>query len=195
MHQQPVNQWYVITGGPSTGKTTTINELNRLGYRVAPEAARIIIDEAVARGITVDELRIDDKKFQEDIARLKQKIEGQQDPAELTFFDRGMHDTIGYLQYEQHAIEPWVVELMKASRYRCVFLLDPLPAFQKHYSRPEFEDRDYTAAMNTLFDTAYTEYGMKPIHVPALSVEERVQFILEHVATLTTSGINSKPLV
>ena len=36
---------YVITGGPGSGKTTVLAELERQGFRCAPEVARQIIQE------------------------------------------------------------------------------------------------------------------------------------------------------
>ena len=36
---------HVITGGPGVGKTTVVEILARRGYAIAPEAARMIIEE------------------------------------------------------------------------------------------------------------------------------------------------------
>jgi predicted ATPase len=36
--------WYVITGAPSSGKTTLLKELEELGYRVIHEVARAFIE-------------------------------------------------------------------------------------------------------------------------------------------------------
>lgn len=38
---------YILTGGPSTGKTTLLCELEKLGYAVVPESARSIIAEEI----------------------------------------------------------------------------------------------------------------------------------------------------
>ena len=42
-HSNETN-WYVITGGPSTGKTTTIDLLQKQGYHTTIEHARHYID-------------------------------------------------------------------------------------------------------------------------------------------------------
>jgi predicted ATPase len=42
---RPSQAWYVITGGPSTGKTTTVTALTQRGYHVVEEAARLVIEE------------------------------------------------------------------------------------------------------------------------------------------------------
>ena len=57
---------FVISGGPGVGKTTIIDELEKLKYNTIPEAARIVAesDERFA-GKSVNE--INHKKFQEKI--------------------------------------------------------------------------------------------------------------------------------
>lgn len=40
--------WYIITGGPSTGKSKTIDHLAYLGYLIRPEVSLVFI-----RGKTV----------------------------------------------------------------------------------------------------------------------------------------------
>jgi predicted ATPase len=41
--------WCVITGGLGSGKTTTVNLLNKLGYKVTIEHARHYIDTQTKR--------------------------------------------------------------------------------------------------------------------------------------------------
>jgi predicted ATPase len=170
------NNWYVITGGPATGKTTLLAELEKLGHAIVPEAARAVIDEALARGTTVRELRADEKRFQEDVARMKQSIEHTLDRDALTFFDRGMHDTLAYMRHYSYAVDEWIVDLMQAAHYKKVFLLDQLPDYEQDYARTE--DGDFRTNIHSLLHNAYTEYGMKPIIVPAMSLKKRLQFIL-----------------
>lgn len=174
------NQWYVITGGPSTGKTTLLAELARREYRTVQEAARTVIDEAFARGVTPQELRRDEKKFQEDVAVMKAETEASLDPHEITFFDRGMHDTLAYMRYYSFDISESIEQLMSA-RYRAIFLLDPLPQYEADYARTE--DKQFIAAIQQLLHDAYAEYGMTPIHIPAVSVDERINLILDHLKT------------
>ena len=49
--------WYVITGGPSTGKTTVVNLLAEKGYNTAIEHARHYIETMSIGGKTVAEIR------------------------------------------------------------------------------------------------------------------------------------------
>lgn len=173
------NNWYVITGGPSVGKSTTIAELARRGYLTIPEAARTIIDEAAAKGISADELRSDEDKFQRDIALLKQEIEEQANPAVPTFFDRGMHDTLAYMRHYGFTAEDWIMELLQKSFYKKVFVLAPLDTFERDYARTEPDD--FGKQIHQPLIDAYTEYGMQPVIVKAAPLEERIDFILQEI--------------
>ena len=53
--------WYVITGAPSSGKTTLLRELEKAGYRVIHEVARTIIESELAQGRTLKQIRSDKK--------------------------------------------------------------------------------------------------------------------------------------
>jgi predicted ATPase len=173
------NNWYVITGGPATGKTTLLAELEKLGHVVVPEAARTLIDQALAKKITVKELRSDEKHFQENVVRLKEKIESEHDTNVLTFFDRGIHDTLAYMRYYNFKVEKWIERLMKKTRYKKVFLLDPLPTFHNDYARTE--DYDFTKRLHKILDNVYSDYGMKPIHVLIASPKIRAKFVLDQI--------------
>ena len=70
----PTN-WWVITGGPSTGKSTLIERLSRRGYQVTQEAARQIIDEEMAKGRSLEQIRRDEWEFQERVSRRKEEVE------------------------------------------------------------------------------------------------------------------------
>ncbi|HMI09472.1 MAG TPA: ATP-binding protein [Candidatus Saccharimonadales bacterium] len=173
------NNWHVITGGPSTGKTTLLAELEKMGYHTIPEAARTVIDDALGRGATVEDLRRDEKWFQEEVTRLKQKIELTHDSSILTFFDRGMQDTIAFLRYYNFDVEKWVQKLADTSHYQNVFLLQALPTYEEDYAR--VEDEDFRKNIQGLLHDAYADSGINPIIVHAGTVKDRAEFILHHL--------------
>lgn len=175
-----IPNWYVITGGPMTGKTKLINELANRGYSFVPEVARTLIDEAIIQGISAEKLRADEKRFQDDVAKVKKDIEEGLNKNELTFFDRGIHDTIAYLKYYDYTISDWIVDLAKKSSYRKVFLLDPVKEFSKDYARTE--DTEFTKRIQPLLYDAYTSYGMEVINVPNIGIENRVDFIIDAIS-------------
>src|SRR4051812_9670205 len=120
------SDWYVITGGPSTGKTTLLDELEKLGYATIGEAARMEIDEAVAIGLTAEELREDEKHFQDEVVRRRVELESGVPAGREVFLDRGMQDSLAYYRYYDFEIEPWVRDLIDETTYGLAFVMEPL---------------------------------------------------------------------
>lgn len=176
--------WYVLTGGPSSGKTTLLAELQKLGYAVVPEAARAVIDEAAARGITPAELRKDEKKFQDTVMRRKIAIENEQPSDALTFFDRGMHDTIAYFRHYGYEVEDWIRQACQRASYEKVFLLEPLANYEKDYARTE--DDGFYQRIHQLLQDAYEEAGIPIVSIPPVSVADRVTMILNEIKVEAT---------
>lgn len=172
-----VPNWYVVTGGPSCGKTTTLAELEKLGYTTLPEAARTVIDEELAQGKTLEQIRNDEIDFQDRVLQRKIKIENTHNQNELTFFDRGMHDTKAYLQMYDWQPTPAQERAIRKSTYKAVFLLDSLPAFENDYAR--VEDKVFTDKIAGLLQKVYEDCGIEVIPVPVLSPRQRAQFILD----------------
>jgi len=173
------NNWYVITGGPSTGKTTLLAELEKRGFETIPEAARAVIDRAAGRGISVEQLRADECGFQEEVAKLKDEIGSEIDADRIVFFDRGMQDTEAYMQYYGFEMSPATKKMMEDYSYRLVFLLENLPFYEEDYARTE--DENFSIAIRQLLYDVYSNHGMRPICVPAMSVEERASFIINEI--------------
>lgn len=173
------SKWYVITGGPSSGKTTLLSELEKLGYATVPEAARTWIDLQMAKGMSIAQIRKDEQEFQYDVLRLKQKIENKQSKERVTFFDRGMQDSMAYLKHYNYDVKDWVYQAMDQAKYTKVFLLEPLPVFEEDYARTE--GKDFPKQITDELRQAYRDAGMEPIEVPVMPIEDRVKFILQHV--------------
>lgn len=174
-----MNTWYVVTGGPSTGKTTLLAELAQRGYQTTDEVARVYIDEARESGITVHDLRRDEQQFQEEVARRKAAFEATLSPGKTIFFDRGMQDTLAYMRYYQYPLEDWVIDLCRQASYRTVFLLEQLDTYTSDTAR--IEDESFSKSIEQLLFDAYVEYGMTPVRVPNLGVAERADFVLAHL--------------
>jgi predicted ATPase len=180
MKQVKSNNWYVLTGGPATGKTTLLGELAKLGYKTVPEAAREHIDNAYKKGIRVEDLRSNEKLFQEDVTRLKLRNEKALNPSQVTFLDRGMQDTTAYMNYYGFPIEKWLKEIIDASSYKKVFMLEPLAVDPHDYARTE--DQKFMNEINGLLSQAYLDAGMELIYVPAYPLQERVKFIVKNIS-------------
>lgn len=171
--------WHIITGGPSSGKTTLLNALAERGYKTVPEAARTLIDRGLAEGKSIDDIRGDELAFQMKVLELKQDIESKLSQNEIIFFDRGQHDTLAYLKLYDFPISETVTDALAAASYGQVFLLEPLANFEADYARTESAEQ--ARKLHQLLAEAYDSYGIKPRTVPAISVADRVEFILEAI--------------
>lgn len=173
------NKWYVLTGGPSSGKTTLIDDFNKRGFKTVPEAARTWIDQELAKGKTIEDIRGDEEKFQQGIINLKVQIESGLPTDEVVIMDRGMHDSVAYMKYYRMNITPEFQKIFDAAKYEKIFVLDMLPVYQNDYARTE--SKDFADSITELLEAAYKEAGFEVVRVPVLPPAERAQFILDHI--------------
>lgn len=184
--------WWIITGGPHTGKSAVIENLARRGYRIMQEAARVDIDSKLDKGRTIEQIRSDEVKFQTDVLRMKERMENETPEDELIFWDRGLAgDTFAYFSLARKPkgtpvdIYDSGTTTVAKRRYQGIFLLDQLPSYEQDYAR--VEDKAKGVQIHRLIGSIYEILGYEPIRVPvfpgneALSVNERTQFIINHV--------------
>lgn len=173
-----MTRWYVITGGPSSGKTTTIELLARRGYRTTIEHARHFIDTQRVTGRTVAEIRANQREFQRGILQMQIEQEQSLDPNEVWFLDRALPDALAYYRFLALEPEPELIAALKTASYRKVFILDLLP-LQKDYARTE--DAEAQRRIHELLIEVYRSLGFTCETVPALLPEERVDYILRRM--------------
>lgn len=171
------SNWYVITGGPSSGKTTVLKELAKLGYLIYPEAARVFIDQEMAKGKSLKEIRGDEAEFQKKILKIKIEVEKKAPRDKIVFFDRAIPDSIAYYQIVGLDSSE-VLRFCQKGRYRKIFFLEQLP-FENDYAR--VEDEETIKKLNKLLEESYQNLGYQVITIPAISVEERVRKILKEI--------------
>jgi predicted ATPase len=173
-----MSNWYVITGAPSSGKTTILDELSKKGYKTVDEAARIYIDKEMQKGKTIEEIRSDELFFQSQLLTMKLNTEKDLIKDELVFFDRGMHDTIAYFNLFNLPITPSITNSMKNSDYKMVFIFELLE-YKKDYSRTESIEQ--VLKIEELLIEAYSTCNIPVVRVPFMNIEDRIEFILKYV--------------
>lgn len=173
-----MTNWYVITGGPSSGKTTTIEFLAGRGYRTTIEHARHFIDTQRVTGRTVAEIRANQHEFQRGILRMQIEQEQSLDPSDVWFLDRALPDALAYYRFLSLAPDPELIKVLKTVSYRKVFILDLLP-LQKDYARTE--DTEAQLRIHELLIEVYQSLSFPCETVPALPPDERVEHILRHM--------------
>lgn len=170
----------LLIGGPSSGKTTLINHLEKEGHVCYPEISREVILQAREKGI--DYLFLENPiLFSEMLleGRIKQyeKAITEEKPV---FIDRGIPDVIAYMDFIGDSYPQNFIEACEKYKYDKIFLLPP---WEEIYTSDETRYETYEEASkihNFLVDT-YKKYGYDLHEVPKTTVENRYQFILEHL--------------
>lgn len=172
------NNWYAISGVASSGKTTIINLLEKKGYKTLHETATEFVKLQIKKGTTVQELRKNEENFQNIIFELKVFYESLLDPKELTFIDRGIPDTVAFYREYKIPMSERVKRFIKESSYKKVFIFERLPLIREDF-RPEPEEE--LASMNKYNEEAYKDLGHEIVKVPVMSIEDRLQFVLDNL--------------
>lgn len=170
--------WVVITGAPSSGKTSVIDALANLGHAVQGEVARAVIERHLKTGKPLAEVRRDAAGLQREMLGEKVALEASMDPAAPVFMDRGMPDSITYYREAGIDTEP-AVEASRIFRYRAVFVFDRLPLVQDDVRS---EDDATASRLDLELEEDYRALGYDPVRVPVMPVAERVDFILKVLA-------------
>lgn len=170
--------WYVITGGPGSGKTTTVNALSQLGYKTTIEHARQYLDMQRLIGKSVEETKSHRHEFQ--LAVLKMQIEQEKllSPDDLIFLDRATPDVHAYYHYLGIAEDPELAEALSNIAYKKIFILDCLPLVND-YARTE--DEEAQMKIHAAIVEVYQSLPFPVQRVPVLPVNERVEFILANL--------------
>jgi predicted ATPase len=183
---RPKTNWCVITGGPSSGKTTTVNILRERGFATTIEHARHYIDTQRITGRTTAEVRTNQLAFQRGVIDMQIAEENALDPQRQVFLDRALPDALAYFRFLGLTPDPDYLALIRPRVYRAVFVLDLLPLVAD-YARTE--DSLAQTEIHRLLAAVYTELGYHPIAVPPLPPQDRVDFILAAIgATLPAAG-------
>ena len=172
------NQRFVITGAPSTGKSTVIKLLSEQ-HLTFPEAARKVIQQQLYLNSNKVPW-LDNYEFSKLV--VQQQIEDHSVISTPTFYDRGVPDVIAYLKHFKQ--DNLIAEFMStAYEYRYaqqVFLMPPWEIiYQNDVERKEsFED---AVSINKEIIDTYRTLNYEIVEVPFVNSTERVKFILDQI--------------
>jgi len=176
-HSRQTN-WYVITGGPSSGKTTTVNILRERGYITTMEHARHFLDTQRLKGKTIEEIRKNQRKFQSGVLDMQIEQEKEMAPHVQVFLDRAIPDALAYYRFLNLSVDDKLTDALRNVSYKKIFIMDPLP-LKNDYARNE--NAEAQKKIHALITEVYESLPFPVIHVPVLPAEERVDFILKNL--------------
>ncbi len=171
---------FVITGGPGSGKTTLIDALEAVGFARTIEAGRGVIQDQAAIGGPALPWR-DPRAFAELMLgwemrsyRTAERLPGP------VFFDRGVPDVVGYLRLMRLTVPAHIEKAAELFRYhRRVFIAPP---WREIFAQDAERRQDFAEAERTheaLAET-YAGLGYELVTIPVAPVAARRQFVVEH---------------
>jgi predicted ATPase len=176
------NRFFVLTGGPSSGKSALVDALERAGYARSVEAGRgIIQDQMLIRGRA---LPWDDRTlFAELMLSWEMRSYHMAQPSTgPVFFDRGVPDVLGYLRLIGHPIPSHMQKAAAIFRYNANVFVAPPWRDIFHQDRERKQDFDEAVRTYDALVVTYTEYGYNLIELPRVPVAERLRFVLQTIS-------------
>jgi predicted ATPase len=177
MHQN--TKRIVLTGSPSSGKTTLLNHIITLGYRCFEEVSREIIQHSMDEGLDVTPWQNLDA-FSSLVWRKRIKQFEEASPG-WNFYDRSLLDVVAYQELDMQPISADYERIMEQYRYDIVFIARPWPDI---FINDEHRREDWNQALSVddALIKAYKKRGYTPIVLPEVSVKERAEFVLNHIS-------------
>jgi predicted ATPase len=179
MLHQP--NYFILSGGPGSGKTTIIDRLAARGFATVGESGRAILrDQAEIGGNAVhggDAAAFGELMLQRGIVDFRSMARRD----EPVFFDRGIAELTGYWRLVGLAVPEHVREAARQYRSnRVVFLAPP---WREIYRQDSERRQDWDEAVRTfdLVRDAYGEAGYTTVEIPQDTVARRVGFIVAKV--------------
>lgn len=173
----------LLIGGPSTGKTTLLNYLKNLGHTCLEEVSREVIRNAQEKGI--DQLFLEKPLLFSELlrdARISEHKEVNTYTGEFVFIDRGIPDTVAYMDYIGQAYPSAFIDACENYLYDHIFIL---PLWKEIHVKDgeRYETFEEAQKIQEHLINTYKHYGYLPVEVPTGLVKDRASFILK---TLTS---------
>jgi predicted ATPase len=171
-------RFFVVTGGPGSGKSTLIDALERAGFARSIEAGRGIIQGQVAIGGTALPWS-DWAAFAELMLSWEMRsYRWAQAQAGPVFFDRGVPDVVGYLRLAGLPVPQHMEKAAEIFHYnRRVFIAPPWPEIFRQ-DRERKQDLDEAVRTYDAMVATYRDYGYVLVELPRAAVDERLRFVL-----------------
>ena len=183
------NRFFILTGGPGSGKSTLIDALEGLGHARTIEAGRGVIRDQ--RDIDGPALPWRDPALFAELMlcwEMRSYHLAINQPGAV-FFDRGVPDVAGYLRLHGLPVPAHVRKAAEQLRYnRRVFIAPPWPEIftQDSERKQGFQEAERT---HDSMVATYSDYGYELVTLPRASVQERLQFVIK--AAGLSAGVRS----
>ena len=169
----------LITGGPGSGKTSLINELENRKFNCEKEIVRSLTLEGKKDGN--DQLFLKEPlNFSKALLDLRIIQFNKNQVVPITFFDRGVHETLAYLNFITTKYDNDFLEKCKKIKYDMVFILPP---WKQIYKQDECRYETFEESIKIYQEIVeiYHFFKMKTIILEKDSVDNRIKKILSYL--------------
>ncbi|MEW6704503.1 MAG: ATP-binding protein [Pseudomonadota bacterium] len=172
-------RWRVITGAPGSGKTTLAEQLAQRGFRVVDDPARMLLEEALRRGLSAAQVRADYAAFQQQVLQRQLQLVQALDPAADVFFDYCIAESLAFMKLAGLAWTPAFLHAAASLGVLRVYLLAPLALDgASAHDGVRTETQDQRQALHGLIREVYRGLGAALVEVPVLPVPDRLALVL-----------------
>jgi len=175
-----MNQRYIITGGPGTGKTSVINELKKKGFNCIDENSREVISREIIIGGEVLPWK-DQIAFENKISNIRTQKYLTSPKESICFFDRSPIDCIAYLRLNNLEATSKIINDIKKCNFNTTVFYTPI--WEEIYVNDDERKENIKQAkeIETSILETYKSKGYKLVEIPKISITARVDFIISKI--------------
>ncbi len=173
--------WFLATGAPSSGKSTSLRRLQKEGYVVNSDISRDYIVDLKKSGVLFEKSDLYSIETQKILFFLMTADALALDTENMIIHDYSLPDNIAFLKLGGLPVSDEVKRSAMIFRFRKVFLFEPLELVQDGIRT---EDREDQEKLFHLLHETYLSIGYQPILVKSDTIENRHKFLLENLPKL-----------
>ena len=166
-------QRFIITGGPSTGKSSIIEYLQKLGHLCFQEVSREIIQK--------QNILTSAKNFDFEYTVFKERKKQYLAAKKLHFYDRSMIDGLAYMKLQKKPIPQQILTELRAHPYESKVFIAPIWKDIYHKDSERLENFEEAIAIEKSLRETYQSFNYELVEIPLTIIKERVNFILSQI--------------
>lgn len=167
--------WIVITGPPCSGKTTVINHLLGMNYKVVPDISRVYIQRELSSGKTAEQIHDNWGNAQQCIVQMRSNILDSLAPDDIVFHDYAMPCNIAFRKLYDLKDTGELHDMSSLFVYKHIFLLD---YYTMQYDSVRSIDSISQSQLSDELYNVYSNLGYNVNIDPKMAVSDRANKIL-----------------